>query len=163
MKIWLFFGCFLFVSGIGFAQNAPTKEQVSQAAALLGVAETDLQKWVDSKFVSMPTGIPEITAVQLYQEYEASQPKADRAYKGKQIKVTGIVNAIEEAYDTNFKKRYALKFKIGDYSAWVHVFFDDSDIEPLFDIAVDQKVSIIGTVIQKGTFTITIDHSKIVP
>jgi hypothetical protein len=162
MRRYLFLACFLFASGLIFAQTAPTKDQVSQAAKLLGVSESDLQKWVDSKFVSIPTGIPEITAVQLYQEYEASQPRADRAYKGKQIMITGTVGAIEETYDTNLKKRYALKFKSGDYGTFVHSFFDDSDIEPLFDIAIGQKVSILGVLIQKGTISIVVDHAKII-
>ena len=74
MRKYLFLGCFLLVSGLIFAQTAPTKDKVSQAAQLLGVSELDLQKWVDSKFVSIPTGVLEITAIQLYQEYEASQP-----------------------------------------------------------------------------------------
>jgi hypothetical protein len=158
MRKYLFLGCFLLVSGIVYTQTAPTKDKVSQAAKLLSVSESDLQKWIDSKFVSIPIGIPEITAEQLYKEYEASQPRADRAYKGKQIKITGTVGAIEEAYDTNFKKRYALTFK----SSVVQVFFDDSDIEPLFDIAVGQKVSIVGILIQKELVYIVIDHAKIV-
>jgi hypothetical protein len=162
MKKYVFVSLFFICAGITFAQTAPTKEQVSQAAKLLGVSEIDLQKWVDSKFVSIPTGIPEITAEQLYQEYEASQPKADRTYKGKQIKVTGIVNAVEETYDTNLKKRYALKFKGGDYFGSVDVFFDNSDIDALFDIAKGQRVSIIGTLIQKKTISIVIDHAKII-
>jgi hypothetical protein len=152
----------LLVSGLVFTQTAPTKDQVSQAAKLLGVSESDLQKWVDSKFVSIPVGIQDITAVQLYQEYEASQPRADRAYKGKQIKVTGTVAAIEETYDTNVNKRYALKFRSSEYGNYVYIFFDDSDIEPLFDIAIGQNISIIGTLIQKGTIAIHIDHAKIV-
>jgi hypothetical protein len=162
MNKFLFLGCFLFVSGLIFAQTAPTKDKVSQAASLLGVSESDLQKWVDSKFVSIPMGVSEITAVQLYQEYEASQPRADRTYKGKQIKVTGTVGAIEEAYDVNLKKRYALKFRSGDYGNSVYIFFDESDIEPLFDIAIGQQISIIGTLIQKATIAIHIDHAKIV-
>lgn len=162
MRKYTFISCFLFVAGLAFAQNTPTKDQVSQAAKLLGVSEIDLQNWVDSKFVSVPTGIPELTAIQLYQEYEASQPKADRIYKGKQIKVTGIVGAIEETYDTNLKKRYTLKFRSGDYGDYVNVFFDDSDIDAIFDIAKGQSVSIIGTLIQKGILSIIIDHAKIV-
>jgi hypothetical protein len=150
------------VSGLVFAQTAPTKDQVTQAAKLLGVSESDLQKWVDSKFVSIPADVLEITAVELYQEYEASQPRADRAYKGNQIKITGTVGAIEETYDASLKKRYALKFRTGAYSNYVYVFFDDSDIEPLFDINVDQKVSIIGTLLEKGTIAILIDHAKII-
>jgi hypothetical protein len=161
MKKIVFMVCFVLVGGLIFAQTAPTKDKVSQAAALLGVPETDLQNWVDSKFVSVPTGIPDITAERLYQEYEASQPRADRTYKGKQVKVTGTVGAIEEAYDTNFKKRYVLKFKSGEYGNYVYSFFDDSDIEPLFDIAIGQKVSIVGILIQKGTISIVIDHAKI--
>jgi hypothetical protein len=150
------------VSGIVYTQTAPTKDKVSQAAKLLSVSESDLQKWIDSKFVSIPVGIPEITAVQLYQEYEASQPRADRAYKSKQIKITGTVGAIEETFDTNFKMRYAIKFRSGEYGNYVHGFFDESDIEPLFDIAVGQKVSIVGILIQKGIVSIVIDHAKIV-
>jgi hypothetical protein len=162
MRKYLFLGYFLFVAGFVFAQTAPTKDQVSQAAKLLGVSEPDLQKWVDSKFVSIPAGVTEITAVQLYQEYEASQPRADRAYKGNQIKITGTVGAIEETYDANFKKRYALKFRTSEYGAYVHIFFDDSDIEPLFDINIGQQVSIIGTLLEKGTIAILIDHAKII-
>jgi RecG-like helicase len=161
MKKYLFAVWFLFIAGLVFAQTAPGKEQVSQAAALLGVSETDLQKWVDSKFFSVPTDIPEITAVQLYEEYEASQPRADRAYKGKQIKVTGVVDAIEEASDMNFKKRYTLRFKTNNYSSIVQVFFDDSDVDALFDIGKGQSVSIMGTLIQKSGY-IVIDHAKII-
>jgi hypothetical protein len=163
MRKYLFLGCFLFLSGLIFSQTAPTKDRVSQAAKLLGVSESDLQRWVDSKFVSIPTDVLEITAVKLYQEYEASQPRADRTYKGKPIKITGRVNAVEETYDTNVKKRYALKFETGAYGAdYIYVFFDDSDIEPLFDINIGQTVTIIGTLIQKATIAIHIDHSKIV-
>jgi hypothetical protein len=163
MNKFLFLSCFLFISGFVFAQTAPAKDKIAEAAKLLGVSESDLQKWVDSKFVSIPTGVPEITAVQLYREYEASQPRADRTYKGKQIKVTGTVGAIEETYDTNLEKRYAIKFKSGDYGSYVHIFFDDSDVESLFDIAIGQEVSIIGILMQKGTISIIIDHAKVLP
>jgi hypothetical protein len=160
MKKFVFMVCFVLAGGLIFAQTAPTKDKVSQAARLLGVPEADLQTWVDSKFISVPTGIPDITAEQLYQEYEASQPRADRAYKDKQIKVTGTVGAIEEEYDANYKKRYALKFKTSTYSSNVYVFFDDSDIEPLFNVAIGQKVSIIGILVKSGTI-IYIEHAKI--
>jgi hypothetical protein len=165
MRKYLFLGCFLLVCGLVFAQTAPTKDQVSQAAKLLGVSETDLQRWVDSKFVSVPAGIPEVTAEQLYQEYEASQPRADRTYKGKQIKVTGTVAGIGEKSDTNYKKRYALSYKAGSYN-FFYAFFDEQDIESIFDVEVGKTVSIIGTLI-KADMTgagpqIYIDHAKII-
>lgn len=162
MRRYLFLGCFLFVSGLIFAQTAPTKDQVSQAATLLGVSESDLQKWVDSKFVSIPTGVPEITAVQLYQEYEASQPRADLTYKGKQIKVTGIVSTIQEEYDSNYNKRYCLKFQTSSYVDLIHVFFDDSDIEQIFNVGKGQNVSVLGTLVEKSGMRIRIDHAKII-
>jgi hypothetical protein len=162
MKKYLLSVCLLLLAGLVFSQSAPTKDQVAQAAELLGVSESDLQKWVDSKFVAIPIGISEITAMQLYQEYEASQPKADRTYKGKQIKITGTVGAIEETRDNNYKKRYALEFKTDALFNLINVFFLDSDLEPLFDIAVGQTVSIIGTVIEKKSHSIVIDNAKII-
>jgi len=156
--------CILLLSGLVYSQSsnvAPTKEQVSQAARILGVSEIDLQRWVDSRFITVPRGIPDITAVQLYQEYE-SQAMADRKYKDKEIKVTGQVYTIEELYDHNLEKRYALRFKTGTYSWNVCVFFDNADIEPIFNISTNQTVSIIGTLIEKRTSGhIFIDHAKI--
>ncbi|GHU11631.1 hypothetical protein FACS1894151_11320 [Spirochaetia bacterium] len=167
MKKYLFMGCFLVIAGLIFAQTAPSKDRVAQAARLLGVSEVDLQRWVDSKFVSVPTGIPAITAEQLWIEYKESQPRADRAYKGKQIKVTGVVKAVEEEqyYDGDQYQpiRYALKLKGNDSYNTVWVFFDDSDLDAVFDIANNQSVSIIGTLIKKNSdYTIIIEHAKIV-
>jgi hypothetical protein len=99
MKKFIFLVCCIFALGTVYSQSnskAPTKDQVAQAARLLGVSESDLQKWVDGKFVSIPTGVIEITAVQLYQEYEASQPRADRTYKGKQIKGSSLFQVGKE-------------------------------------------------------------------
>jgi phosphoglycolate phosphatase-like HAD superfamily hydrolase len=163
MKKLVVFVYFLMVAtGLVFSQTngtAPSKDNVSRAARLLGVAEADLQSWINNKFIAVPTDIPDITAVQLYQEYEASQPRADRAYKGKQIKVTGVVDSIEEAYDTNSNRKYALYIKTGTYSAYVRVFLDDSDIDRLFDINVGQTVSIMGILVGKSGY-ITIDRAK---
>ncbi|GMO36164.1 MAG: hypothetical protein Ta2B_16250 [Termitinemataceae bacterium] len=115
--------------------------------------------------VSETTSVPEITAVQLYQEYEASPPKADRAYKGKQIKVSGTVASVEEGYDNNFKKRYYISLETApnnEYHHWLQVFFDEKDIESIYDVSKGQKITILGVLIQKGIAYIVIDHSKIV-
>jgi hypothetical protein len=164
-KLGVFMYFLMVVAGLVFSQTngtAPSKDNVSRAARLLGVAEADLQSWINNKFISVPTNIPDVTAAQLYQNYEASQPRTDRAYKGKQIKVTGVISSIKEAYDANLNERYALFFITENYgNARLRVFFDNSDIDRLFDINVGQTVSVIGTVIEKSMGLITIDHAKI--
>ncbi|GHT48497.1 hypothetical protein FACS1894102_1690 [Spirochaetia bacterium] len=167
MKKFLCYCVLLFIAGFVYSQSsngAPDKAQVSQAAKILGVSEPDLQKWIDGKFTPVPSGVPEISAVQLYKEYEASAPKADRACKGKEIKVSGTVISVEEGYDYNLKKRYYISLQSGDskYSHSVYIFFDDSNIEQVFDVSPDQKITILGTLIQKGMISIHIDHARII-
>jgi len=164
-KIGVFLFVLIFIEGVTFSQTsktAPSKEKVSQAAQLLGVSESDLQAWINSKFVSVPTGIPDVTAVKLYQDYQTSQLNADRTYKDKQIRITGVVVKIEEDYDFNRKKRYCLKFKTDNpLGNSVRVFFDDSDIEPLYSIKVGQTISVLGTVMGKNDVAVYIHNGKI--
>jgi hypothetical protein len=163
-KIAMFLFFLLFIEAITFSQTsgtAPSKEKVSQAAQLLGVSESDLQTWINSKFISVPAGIPNITAVKLYQDYQTSQLNSDRTYKDKQIRVTGVVAKIEEDYDFKGKKRYCLKFRIDGISSTVKVFFDDSDIDPLYNIKVGQTISVLGTVMGLSAGNVHIDHGKI--
>jgi DNA-binding transcriptional regulator YdaS (Cro superfamily) len=164
-KLVLVCCCFL-VTGYIFSQTntLPSKEKVEQAAQLLGVSSADLQKWVDSKFVIAPTGTPIITAVELYRAYESSQPRADRTYKGKQVQVTGTVTKIKEAYDTNYHKRYCIKFQSGDssYYDYIEVFFDEADLDPVFNVNVGQKITVLATVIQKDSVMLVLDHAKII-
>jgi hypothetical protein len=150
----MFFGGFIFSQAKGIA---PSHDKVSQAAELLGVPISDLQNWINSKFVSVPTDIPNITALQLNQEYQSSQLIADRNYKGKQVIITGVVSRIAEDYGGSSTGRgYCIEFR----GTSIRVFFDDSDIEALYGITVGQTITILGTVIEKSVL-IMMAHGKI--
>ena len=110
--------------------------------------------------ISPTQDIPEVTAVQIYEEYISSQFRADQMYKGKQVKITGVVGDVSEDWDIDYYKRYALKFKTGNSSS-VIIFFDKQDIESLNSVAIGQTASIIGTVIQYSATKVKVDHSKI--
>jgi hypothetical protein len=155
---------FLFACVSQAGSSDPTVDKVSQAAELLGVSEPDLQNWVDSRSISVPTGTPEFSAEQLFQEYEESQLRVERAYKGKQIKVTGTVYSVQEAYDYSHT-RYAIFFVHETGYKEIHVFFDESDIESLLNIRKAQNVTILGILIGINSNYVSdwifIDHAKI--
>jgi hypothetical protein len=164
MKKYLCFCVVMFLAGYAFSQSSgtpPSKVQIEQAAKILGVSTTDLQKWVDGKFVSVPTGVQTVTAIELYQAYESSAPRADRAYKGKEIRLTGIVSKIEEIDDANFNKRYCISLDTGNDWDLVKVFFDNAYIDQIFDVNIGQQVTVIATVIEKRSIYVFIDHAKI--
>jgi hypothetical protein len=158
-KSGVFWYFLMVVAGLVFSQTngtAPSKDDVSRAAMLLGVAEADLQDWIDNKLSAVPATIPHVTAEQLCEELNVAQPGTERAYKGKQIKVTGVVSSMGESYNTNFDKRYVLYIKPA-----LRVFLDDSDIDRLFAINAGQTVSIIGTLTQTAAYgPIIIEHAK---
>jgi hypothetical protein len=143
--------------------TAPTKEKVAQAANILGVSEEDLQEWIDSMFIFIPKDTPNLTALQFYDVYDDSRSKADQLYKDKQILLTGIVASIEEEHDSNTRRaRYCIKLKTSTYTNFIRLFFDDSYVTSIFNVSVDNTITVLGTVTYKGAFYINLDHCRII-
>jgi len=81
----------------------------------------------------------EITASELYSEYEANEVSADEQYKGKKIAVTGVVGIIgKDILDDPY-----ISLNV-DYLQSVNCYFSDKNNKVLSQLSKGQKVTIIG-------------------
>ncbi|HMR83963.1 MAG TPA: hypothetical protein PKE30_12565 [Niabella sp.] len=94
--------------------------------------------------ISEPTEQPqipviEVTAKQLVADYNANEVSADNKYKGKQLKITGVVESINK----DFTNDIYLIIKGGDeLFSDVHAYFDDA--EAAAKISKGQKITFTG-------------------
>jgi hypothetical protein len=133
MKKMFFLGLLvLFCSFSLFAQV--TDEQIRQAANILGVPYDDLRQFVQSYQNNTSTDVILINAVTLYQEYQSNAVRADSQYKGKSLKITGIVTRI----DTD---RVGLR---GSSTMNVYINFRSSELSKIANLQIGQTVTFIG-------------------
>lgn len=85
----------------------------------------------------------EVTAEQLYDEYYANQVAADAKYKGKIVKVTGVVSSIgKDILDAPY-----VVLTSGEVFEWgVQCTFSEADESALAQLSKGQTISIQGKV-----------------
>lgn len=114
------FSAFAFIAFGSMDDNKKTesevKEQVAQAPAL------------------------EVSANQLYADYEANGVSADQQYKGKILKVTGTVNTI----DKDIMDQIYVTLKGDGVLGDVQCFFSDDYINEAAQLQKGQKITVVG-------------------
>jgi len=83
---FLMFSCFYAL----FSQA--TDEQIRQAASILGVPYADLRQFVQSYQSNTSTDIIIVDVSTLSQAYQTNPVRADIQYKGRTLRVTGVVS-----------------------------------------------------------------------
>jgi hypothetical protein len=115
----------------------PTDDQIRQAANTLGVPYADLRQFVQSyqKNISS-TDVIVVDGVTLHQAYQSNRVRADNQYKGKTLRITGVVYAVE----TDHVNLQGPGIGIG----WVSVFFISTELPKIANLEVGQTVTFIG-------------------
>jgi hypothetical protein len=115
----------------------PTDEQILQAANTLGVPYVDLRQFVQSyQNNTSSTDVIVIDTVTLHQAYQSNRIRADNQYKGKTLRITGIVYAVE----TDRVNLQGTGMVIG----WVSIFFRSTELPKIANLEVGQTVTFIG-------------------
>ncbi len=106
-----------------------------------------------------PTYEYEVTADNLIAEYDANEISADEKYKGKYVKVTGVVNSIGKDILDN---AYITIGESDETFSWVQAYFkDNTEISKAAKLSAGDKVTLIGRV-TGGTFSVTMKDCVIV-
>jgi hypothetical protein len=135
-KIFIFF-VIMFLSFNSLIAQA-TDDQIRQAANTLGVPYADLRQFVLSYQNNTSTAdVIVIDDVTLHQAYGSNQVRADALYRGKTLRITGII------YRVN--RDHVLLRRSGMSSGGVEVYFRSNEIPKIANLEVGQTVTFIGT------------------
>ena len=147
MKKIIILGFLLFLAfNTLFAQA--TDDQIRQAANTLGVPYADLRQFVQSyKTNTSPSAnVIVIDAVTLHRDYQANRVKADMQYKGKTLRITGVIYEIEKDIITGencVNLTVSSSIYTGD-TGWVSVYFRPTELSKIANLRIGQKVTFIG-------------------
>ncbi len=142
----LIIGAFIALIGIGWAiANATIRKSVLRGliVAVIGcvVLGGGIYMLKESE-ATQPQAIIEITASQLYSEYKANEIAADQKYKGKMLKVTGVVSSIGKDI---FGSPYVVLTGGGEYEVWgVQCTFSSTYEPQLAKLTKGQQVTVTG-------------------
>ena len=99
-----------------------------------------------------------VSAVTLYNEYEANQVAADEKYKNKLVEITGVVDTIgKDIVDTPYISFYIKPYQI----TTVQCMFSDKESAPLSSISKGQKLTVRGTVSGGTIGQVLVTHCKV--
>jgi predicted metalloprotease len=99
-----------------------------------------------------------VTAVKLYDAYEANALRADNTYKNKFVRVTGRVSGI----DQDITGRPYVKLRshpTSQYIDFVYVYFKEAETSKIADLDVGQNITIVGSCEGKGILSVNIKDS----
>jgi hypothetical protein len=100
----------------------------------------------------------EISPEDLYEAYENNEVKADSAYKGKNIRMVGVVDDIGKDM---FNQPY-VKFSVDSYGFNdIQVYFKNSELSKLGELNKGQKISVVGVCDGKSIFSVDIKNAII--
>ena len=149
----------LFILFIGielFAQVSDT--EIRQAATTLGVPFEALKQFVQSYQVqNVPSGTIEISAKQLYEAFKANELQADMMYKGKIIKVNGIVAGIKKDLWDNY---YVQIEGTSKYNT-VDIYVINSELNKIATLKIGQKITAFGKCEGYSILTVDIKNATI--
>jgi cold shock CspA family protein len=100
----------------------------------------------------------EISPEDLYEAYENNEVKADNTYKGKNIRMVGIVDDIGKDM---FNQPY-VKFSVDSYGFNdIQVYFKNSELSKLGELNKGQKISVVGVCDGKSILSVDIKNAII--
>jgi len=149
-KISLLFFTFVCLNVI-FAQ--PTDDQIRQAATTLGVPFADLKQFVLSYQTASSTDAILIDAVSLSKEYKENRIRADNQYKGKTLKIKGVIDGI---YNTQLSLRGV------SASDYITIYFKPTELSKIANLNKGQTVTFIGICDSTSTY-VNVKDAILVP
>jgi hypothetical protein len=135
-----------------FAQA--TDEQIRQAANTLGVPYADLRQFVRSYQNNTSSGVIEVDAVTLHQAYRSNSIRADSEYKGKTLRIRGVVYRVQS---DNVRLR-----EDSMSSGVVAIYFRSTELSKIANLDVGQIVTFIGICDSGGGFDVIIKDAILV-
>ena len=128
----------LFTCFTGMIYSNPTDAEIQQAATILGVPFSELKQFVQSfQSRNIPSGIVQIDAGQLYQEFRNNALRADNQYKGKMLQITGRIHEIKPDAFGNY---------VVDLNGYeqVRIYFIAEELNKIAYLEPGQIITIIG-------------------
>ena len=112
------------------------------AFAFIAFGSMDDNKKTESEIKEQTAQTPalEVSASQLYSDYEANGVAADEKYKNKILKVTGTVNTIDKDIMDQIYVTLNGSNVIGD----VQCFFSDDYVSDASQLQKGQKITVVG-------------------
>ena len=100
-----------------------------------------------------------VTAIDLYSAYEGNALRADNTYKGKYVRVTGVVSSIDQ--DLLTRKPYVKLNSVAnnEYINYVYVYFKESELNLIADLDTGKRITIVGLCEGKGLLSVDIKDS----
>jgi hypothetical protein len=127
---------FLMFFGFYTLFSQATDEQIRQAANTLGVPYADLKQFIQSYQNTTSTDVITVNATNFVQEYRENQVRADNTYKGKTLRITGVVDEIKTNY-------IDLKGPRGTIIC-ARIYFRSIELPKIANLEVGQTVTFIG-------------------
>jgi hypothetical protein len=128
---------FLMVFSLSALIAEPTDREIQQAANTLGVPYADLRQFVQSYHTNtLSEDVIMIDTFSLHQAYQSNRIRADNLYKGKTLRITGVVYKVEQNC-VNLQGP-------GIYVGWVSVFFRITELPKIANLETGQTVTFVG-------------------
>ena len=103
--------------------------------------------------------VVKVSAGKLIKDFEDNELKADAKYKGKTLKVTGVVDEVDtEVFD---EEKYILNMDDGSEWNILTVSFHDISTDELLDLDAGDKVTVIGEFSDGGDLGVTINNAHV--
>ena len=100
-----------------------------------------------------------VSAVELYDAYEANALRADNTYKSKFLRVTGKVSGIEQDILTGRPYVKLLSHPTNQYIDYVYVYFKETETSRIADLNNGQNITVVGSCEGKGIISVNIKDS----
>jgi hypothetical protein len=100
-----------------------------------------------------------VSAVDLYDAYEANALRADNTYKDKFVRVTGRVNSIDQDLLTGRPYVKLRSHPTNQFGNFVYVYFKETETSKIADLDIGQTITIIGSCEGKGILSVNIRDS----
>lgn len=103
--------------------------------------------------------VVKVSAGKLIKAFEDNELKADAKYKGKTLKVTGVVDKVDTELLND--EKYILNVDDGDEWSFLTVSFYDIPTDELSDLDAGDKVTVIGEFSDGGDLGVTIKNAHV--
>lgn len=100
---------------------------------------SDDEKKTEKDIVNESPAI-EISASQLYEDYESNGVAADQKYKGKVLRVSGVVDNI----DRDIMDKIYVTLKGGEYIGDIQCFFAEDHVNKAANLSKGQRITVKG-------------------
>lgn len=111
------------------------------AFSILGRGPSSNKEDNDNDGLANSSGeVIEISAEDLFADYDTNEVAADQKYKGKRLKVTGII----EDFGTDILDDGYITLETGEYFLSIQCYFKDSELDKVTKLSKGQTITLIG-------------------